>query len=596
MRELYKSHAHPLTRIVHGLPTSWDPSITVKKPDYVYAAAWSPCSRFIAVGYDTLIEILDAATLDRHAIFNFPSESIRVLIFSPDCRLLTLASCREMGTHLINWDIQTGAPVSVISGLEISDPQHLSLAFSACGTVLGVLFSSSDTSTIHIYNVLSGTHMRSHSVGSGLCRIWAHGERLRFATFGPGSITTWEAGFTSEHPLTEIESLPAPNDLNPSDEFLLLPTHSRLAFVLEGAVLVWDTQHSKLLSSVDVGEPRRMSFSRDGRFFACGTNGPEVYLWKESPTGYVPHQKLVSSGGMVPSTPLFSPNGQSIFADGGFNLHLWRTTDPTTTFSIPAHAFQRTKPLILVFSPDKSLMATARQADNTTTVFDLKSCVPRLTIDTGIGIHGLRIAGNNLVVVGGRKIVTWNLPPGDHVLDARVDVNESVRTTMLDRPLNRDPVSPASISPDLNYIAIIELELPSDVSLNIYDMATGKHLTSLKSPPCWPWFTPDGCEVWCYRPDSVPKRWAIVRDSESGFHKLEDLGSTRHPQDGWPWEPFRNCEVTDDRWILSSSKKRLLWLPPYWESNSLFTVQDGRFLGFLDPAQSEVVVLEVPEE
>ena len=226
----------------------------VKKPFDVFAVAWSPCSRFIAVVYGTLIEILDAVALDRHAIFNSPPEPIRGLIFSPDCRLLTLA--HDDGSALTTWDIQTGAPVSVISELEISDPHHLSLAFSACGTVLGVLSPSSDTSIIHIYDVLSGTYMRSHSVGSGFCRIWAHGERLRFATLGSGSITTWEAGFASEYPLTEVESLPTPDNFHPSDVFLFLPTHSRLAFVSEWVAFVWDAQHSKLLlNSVNVREP-----------------------------------------------------------------------------------------------------------------------------------------------------------------------------------------------------------------------------------------------------------------------------------------------------------------------------------------------------
>ena len=85
----------------------------------------------------------------------------------------------------------------------------------------------------------------------------------------------------------EVESLPTPDNFDPSKPFLFLPTHSRLAFVFEGAVFVWDTQHSKLLlNSVDVGQYwEGMTFSSDSHFFTCGTVGPEVYLWKESPTG-----------------------------------------------------------------------------------------------------------------------------------------------------------------------------------------------------------------------------------------------------------------------------------------------------------------------
>ena len=560
----------------------------------------------------TLIEILDAVTLDRHATFNSPSEFIQEFIFSPDCRLLTLA--HDDGSALTTWDIQTGAPVSVISGLKISHPYRLSLTFSTCGTVLGVLSPSSDTSTIHIYNVLSGTHIRSHSVGSGFCRIWAHGERLRFATLGSGSITTWqdgfaalgsgsittwEAGFASEYPVTEVESLPTPDNFYLSNRFLFLPTHSRLAFVLEGAVLVWDTQHSKLLlNSVNVREHwGRMTFSSDGRFFACGTRGPEVYLWKESPTGYVLHHKFVLGTGNS-GDPRLSPNGQSIVASSVDTLHLWRTEDSATTLSIPTPAFQHTGSFILEFSPDKSLIATAVPGD-TVTVFDVKSGVPRLIIDTGMEIYGLGVAGNNIVVVGNEKSVTWDLPPGDHVLDARVNVNDSVRTTIFDHPLSRGLSPLVSISPDLKYIAVVERQEWLDSSLNIYDVATGECLASAESPKLhMPWFTPDGREVWCsgFYGD-LPTGWAIVRDSESSFHKLEELEPTQHPQGGYPWESSHNCQVTDDGWILGSSEKRLLWLPPHWRSGDQTSrVWDGRYLGFLHPGLPEVVVLEVLEE
>ena len=351
-----------------------------------------------------------------------------------------------------------------------------------------------------------------------------------------------------------------------------------------------------------------MTFSSDGRFFAYGTRGPEVYLWKESPTGYVLHHKFVLSTGYY-SYPCLSPNGQSIVASSGDTLQLWRTEDSATTLSIPTPAFQHTKPFILEFSPDKSLMATARTTDNTATVFDVESGVPRLIIDTGMKINGLRVAWNNIVVVDQEKSVTWGLPPGDHVLDVRVNVNGSVRTTIFD-PLSRGLSPFVSISPDLKYIAAVKEPGRLGSSLNIYDMATGKRLASASAqvPRSWVipdgrkvWFTPDGCEVW-FTPDGrgygeLLQGWAIVRDSESSIHKLEELEPTQHPQGGYPWESSHNCKVTDDGWILGSSKKQLLWLPPHWRSRvKTHRVWDGRYLGVLRPELPEVVVLEVLEE
>ena len=310
-----------------------------------------------------------------------------------------------------------------------------------------------------------------------------------------------------------------------------------------------------------------------------------------------------ATSSFAPSTgggglPRLSPNGQLIIASSYDTLHLWRTEDSATTLSIPTPAFQHTGSFILEFSPDKSLMATARTMDNTATVLDLKSGVPRLIIDTGMEIYGLGVAGNNIVVVGKEKSIIWDLTPGDHVLDIRVNVNDSARTTIFDPPLPHDLRSPVSISPDFKYAAAIDGL--SNSSLDIYDVATGRRLASVKS---WielrmPWFTPDGREVWCsHLHADLPIGWAIIRDSESGFHKLEKLGRSQHPQGGYPWESSHNCKVTDDGWILGSSKKRLLWLPPHWRSRKKTPrVWDGRYLGFLHPELPEAVVLEVLEE
>ena len=507
---------------------------------------------------------------------------------------------------LISWDVETGAPVSTISP-ELQGPalERLSHAYSTCGTVLGVSFSSAKASTIHIYNVHSGVHTHSYSVGLGVPNIWAHDEHLRFVTSGPGSITTWEAGFASECPPTEIESLPTPNTFVPSKQFLFLPILSRLAFVLEKAVLVWDAQHSKLLlNSVDVKEPRGMTFSSDGRFFAYETYGPEIYLWKDSPDGYVLHQKFIYNAGGIrigpenPDSPLLSPNGQSIVVSSGLTIQLWRTVDPTAP-CIPTQctqAFQRTKQFILDFSPDKSLTAAARFTDNTATVFDLKSGVPRLIIDAGMEIYGLRVAGRTVAIVGDGKVVTWSLPPEDRVPDTRANVNDSVQTTMFDHSLAPTLEPSVSISPDFNYLAIAGVATWPDVSLNIYDLATGKHLASTESLADVPWFTPDGREVWCRAfPDEI-QGWKIVKDSKSDVHKLEDLESTRHIPEECPWKTPHGYIVMDDGWILNSNEKRLLWLPPYLRSGKMSRVWGGRFLAFLHRELPEVVVLELLQE
>ena len=231
----------------------------------------------------------------------------------------------------------------------------------------------------------------------------------------PGSITIWEAGFTPKHALAEIESFPAPDGIG-SGESLFLPTRSRLAFILDGAVMVWDIRDSKtLLNFVDDNRPVGLSFSSDGRFFACGTTGQEIHhLWKESPTGYVLHRKIVSSildsswfsPDENPTILLLSPNGESIIASKRPETQLWRTTDPVISLhSVPAQPVTQTR-FILEFSRNGSLATVARLEDNIITIVDLRSGDTRLIIDASTSIWSLGVAGNTIVVVGEGGIIT----------------------------------------------------------------------------------------------------------------------------------------------------------------------------------------------
>ncbi|KAF8493161.1 hypothetical protein F5888DRAFT_1891408 [Russula emetica] len=593
VRRWYERYAHPLMRVVCGVPVSWDSAIaTVKHSDRVNCLAWSPCSRFIALGWlgRTQIQILDGVTLKRLKSFAVPFtiSTRQLLTFSPEGRLLTLVGPGVA----ISWDVHTGVAVSKIT---IDKRSARSITYSVCGTMFGVLFSDRDGSTaICTYHVHPSTPTHYHPIKEPVSgTIWTFGECIRFATSGPGSITIWKVGFTSEHPPTKIDSLRAPDNFDPSNDCLFLPTPSRLAFVDEYTVSVWDAQRSKLLlSSVDVNDFLGMNFSPDGRFFACGTDKSETCLWKESPTGYILHEKLISLPGDYP-TQLLSPNGQSIVVTSATALQLWSTAgSPTSPSSVSIQTPKPTGRFILELSPDRSLAAAARSTGNMATVFDLKSGVQRLVVDTGTKVYGLRVAGDTIVIVGEGKIVTWNLPVGDSVVNARANDSDAVRTVMFDySPLSRGPGEPlASISPDFNYIA-----LTCYPDLHIYDASTGKHLQDVRSQLVlgMPWFTPDGHEVW-----NRNGGWAIVKDSESDVTKLEFFGRppTRVPLGGLPWQSSRGYQVTNGGWILSPSGKRLFWLHPLWWEDERTTLWSGQFLGLLHFQLPDVVVLESLEE
>ena len=159
-----------------------------------------------------------------------------------------------------------------------------SITHSRCGTMFGVLYGSAYfATTIVTYSILSSAHIHEHSInGLLLGTIWTHGECLQFATLGSESLTIWEVEFSSKCPPTEVKSLLIPKK-NPGPYMsFFLPNLSRLVFINQDSLFIWDTQYSKLLLDTVVRECGKMSFSSDGHFFACGASGPEIYLWKVS--------------------------------------------------------------------------------------------------------------------------------------------------------------------------------------------------------------------------------------------------------------------------------------------------------------------------
>ncbi|KAF9642638.1 WD40 repeat-like protein [Thelephora ganbajun] len=607
VRSLYEPHARPLARVVHGLPNSWESSIAAMGfPSWIHAAVWSPCSRFIAISRGDAVEIMDAVTLERVTTHNPPLDyAARQLVFSPNTRLLTWYGGHP--TKLMSWDLQTGG---LVSSIALRLPEHIGswilVTYSTCGTMVAGLYHDRRTFTIFVCNVLFGTHTYPHSAeGRPLANVWTHGKYLRFATTGSGSITTWEVEFASPHTPTRVKFLPIPDDFDPQEKHQLHPTSSRLAFATKWSLVVWDAQHSKFLlefTGADYGEFTSMSFSSDGRSFACGVGRGVVHLWKESPTGYTLHQKFTPNTSYLINV-LVSPDGESIIASDSSTILLWRTADSITSLSdISTLTVQRNEyPFVLGLS-DEGLAAVARRNCDMVTVLDLESGTARLTIDTGMGVYAVGVDGSAVVVVGEENIVTWSLPAGNNVLNPRTGVNDSVLTTtfnclsMLD-----DTLKPISVSPDLRRIAIIgwyeddgsdEDDDDYQVSLRLYDVPTGNLLASeLTDYRSIVSFSPDGREVWADNGSG----WKIVEDSESDVIRLEPLESSAGTPGWFPWGSPRGYQVTDDGWVLSPSGKQLLWLPPSWRFDRDDIMWSGRFLALLGSKLPEPVILELEE-
>jgi len=608
--KLYQPLSDPLTRVIQGVPNLWDQNVVNKRfPDEVAVAAWSPCTRFIAISVkqSPTVQILDAVTFEQLFTVSPLSKvsSSEELVFSPDGHFLTgQFTPFSLDFHFVSWDIQTGGLISDIQvwgGIGLST---FSISYSRCGTMLGVLQNSPMSCCIYTYHILSGTPISSYWFDHTITRMtWTNSEHPQYAVLGSESITIWEVGPTPSHVSREVDSLSIPDNL-PQKDFLLSPSLSRVAFISQQRVLVWDTQHHKvLLDSKEAQGTGNMTFSSDDRFFACGTSGPELYLWKESPDGYLLHQKLVSSTG--PTVQIISPDRGSIVAFGGPMVHLWQIANsPTSPSDIQRQTPQDTPGgFILSFSPDKRLMAVTGKLGRRIHVFDLKSGHLPLTIDTVEEVYTMWTLKNTITACcHGGKLITWDILAGNRAPFTKLNTCGSVQTTIPKHLVLPEKKSWISISPDLSNIAIVG----GRDSLQLYNVKTGKHLVvdisqqlhhlfELHKAPWWSTLehTPDGSEIWLNYGDKNLFRWKIVKDRGCNITGLEYLQSTEDPPGGFPWDSFHGYQVMDDGWVLGFSRKRLLWLPPHWRGDKRARRWSGRFLALLHGELPEAIILEI---
>ena len=579
------------------------------------------------------MDILDATTLQRLQSLQFSQQlflPLKTLTFSPDSRTLTsfihCASSESARGIVVSWDLQTGVEVSSFKWDRPGDTEveNAYIVYSMDGRMVAVLCRYESSTVISIYDIVSGVYMHDvhHHTHTNpdlgipyVYKIWTHGESLRFVTPEPTGITIWEVGFAPGAIPTEVETVLIPDDTAQTVVFEsrershvakaeFHPASCRLAFIHTGArrtLLVWDAWASRfLLHYTNFDSSPQMTFSTDGRFFACTTIGSEVCLWKESPTGYTFLEKFASA---TPYPyPSLSPNGESIIVFGSTTVQLWHTKRFTFSFSSSSSS-SSFNPLVqppkstgagfvLEFPPGRPFVVAARRRDQVVTVLGLKTGVPQLTIDTYIDVYGLRQIGNTIVVIGDKKAITWNLPGEDLHPNTRMDFKNSSRTINFGSEYSNTIA--ASTSPDFQYIALIRRGPAATISqfLDVYCISTGQHLHANTWCGSELWFTPGGRKIWC--PHSYVGKVNVLSitqdalDSTSADVDIED-GSW-----GCPWGSSRGYKVTEDGWILGVGGKRLLMLPPLWRSRyKEHRVWNENFLALLHGELPEVVILEL---
>ena len=369
---------------------------------------------------------------------------------------------------------------------------------------------------------------------------------------------------------------------------LFFPPLSRLAFTFPKNIQIWDVKSSKFLLNPSEAllalpfdsayPPHRSwcSFSLNGHFFACIADGG-VYVWKESPSGYILHQKFPFILPLDPMGPRLSPDGESIITPLRSAIHLWSTRDQILPPSNPPAGDNVEGVSFLAFSPNELFAAFAR--GRVVKILDLRSGDLVSATDIDVEISCLWMTQNTVVVVADGKIVSWSMPGENCGVKSGVNVKDNAQTITLDRSSTLHYATLTSVSPDLRRIAVSVHRLsPSRNSLEIYDVFTGRSLGSIETNtrPMVPKFTLDGRQIWYLEGHSTTKAWEIVEDSKSDTINLVPMtlkGTVRQPG-------------------LSPAHKRLLWVPQRWRSDQRYRTWSGRFLGLFYPELSGPVILE----
>ena len=610
--KLYEPHARSFTRVIHAAPSSWDSNAAATtRPFTINLAAWSSSNRFIAVAlYGATIDILHSATLQRLQSLGVeratPAYPI-ALAFSPNDRMLSCSAFDGKGSGVVlTWDLQTGGVVSdVVLPGERALFEGPRIAYSIGGKMVGVLRCSSDIAVISVVDVVSGMFTHDiHPCTTWTYDIWAHGEFLRFATAKEATITIWEVEFTQGATHKEIETFSIPEDVDQARAFdqeaeeralrrtEFFPVPCRLAVTRDSVtsadeLLIWGAQNSaSLLHETGAGWHPRMTFSSDGRFFACSTTGPNVYLWEESSSGYTLIGKLPSSARR--STPLLSPNGESIITFGDRTIQMWYTKGFTASSSILAQDPYSTGDFALEFIRDGRLAVVARQGEKTVTIIDLKSGLPQFTIDASMEIYGFRVIENTVVVIGDGRIITWNLPEENFVPHTRVGLENSTQTTVFSDESQNDTIA-ASISIDSRHVALLRRERPGWGNLHLFCPSTGLHNHVTSNSGTSIWLPPGKHEVWGLWMDKVSSH----EFTSEGLNSHFSHGDIERISSACPWKSSCGYKATNDGWLIGPDGERLFMLPPSWRSYAALRVWDGQFLALLQGSLPQPVILDL---
>jgi hypothetical protein len=130
--------------------------------------------------------------------------------------------------------------------------------------------------------------------------------------------------------------------------------------------------------------------------------------------------------------------------------------------------------------------------------------------------------------------------------------------------------------------------VPRNVFLDIYSTSTGGWKIREEISTHRLCFAPGGQDIWCLDGGEVK----VFKITEGTLVHTKTVGINDGSL-GHHWGSLHGHIVTKDWWILDAGGKRLLMLPPAWQSeDEEDRVWNGKFLALLHGELPEPVILE----
>lgn len=493
---------------------------------------------------------------------------------------------------IVIWDIKTGVIVKEIV-IDIWGLRRIVFTGNYTITLVTDYYKISRT-----YNVLESTLLCKGEIlprfGRWLGAHWVHDDTLRFATSfktdGKLTIDIHQLQPLSTPLLQTVKSFL----LQPHyGEFSFCPVSFHASFVTETEISVLDVRDSKILLRLETAQPSYKlpgRFSPDGRFFACGTLGNAIYIWKNTPTGYLPGSSL------EPRLPFdgfsFSPTAVSvlIWGPGGVQLldNHFRLPSPNKTAPYYNYGDH-----LVAYSKDGRRIATVRRGDSVITVLDLLPDAPQQYVYTGMRILDIGIVDDGIVAADIRELVSWSLEAGEI---ARSACGAIVAETAA-IGAGPDVVEHFALSTDCSCIAFT-----IERTVFLYD-AQAQRILKKCTMDCNIVdirFSPYGrrlCFVFGGNPyeyqdnirscmlSETMEQWRIVKVTE-------EFTEGTWSQDGlFPPAGYRIRR--ESGWIEDSRRRKLLWLPPNWRmTHYLDTKWTSNFLALVGEHHPEPIIIK----